>query len=412
MEKTLTLQHKISFKERMFLKLISRMDKGYIEISLPNKMLLHFGNPNSSIKADIQIVSTDFYNQLFLYGDIGFGEAYENQLWKTSDITSVIKWVIANLDNAPGVSGSKMKSIVFNLFKAGNQFIHKLRDNTIANSKKNIAAHYDLSNDFYSLWLDKSMTYSSAYFTNEKTSIYDAQLEKYRMISEKLKIKKGDRILEIGCGWGGMSIFLAENYDVQVSAITISKEQYAYAKKRVQKAGLENRVNILFKDYRLVKGKFDKIVSIEMLEAVGHRFYKPFFSKINDLLSKEGLLALQVITCPDSRFSEMKKGVDWIQKHIFPGSLLPSVAALNKAMNQTSDLTPIHLEEMGKHYAQTLRTWRNSFNSKLEDVQALGFNQQFIRKWNYYLSYCEAAFDMRNINVMQLIYARPNNLKY
>ncbi|MCT4604152.1 MAG: cyclopropane-fatty-acyl-phospholipid synthase family protein [Marinifilum sp.] len=412
MEKILTLQHKISFKERIFLKLISKMNKGYIEITLPNKMILEFGDKNSSIHADIQILSGDFFNRLFLYGDIGFGEAYEQNLWNTSDITSVISWVIVNIENAPTLSGSKIKTIVFNLFKAGNRFIHKLRDNTISKSKKNIAAHYDLSNEFYSLWLDKSMTYSSAYFKSKESSLYDAQQEKYRMLSEKLKINNGDKILEIGCGWGGMAIHLAKNYDVEVSAITISKEQYIYAKERVKNAGLDDRVKILFKDYRLVNGKYDKIVSIEMLEAVGHRFYKPFFAKINELLTKDGLLALQVITCPDSRFKEMKKGVDWIQKHIFPGSLLPSVSALNKAMNQSSDLTPIHLEDMGKHYAQTLRLWRESFNEKIEEVNSLGFDKQFVRKWNYYLSYCESAFDMRNINVMQFLYSRPNNTNY
>jgi cyclopropane-fatty-acyl-phospholipid synthase len=412
MEKILTLQHKISFKERIFLKLISKMNKGYIEITLPNKMILEFGDKNSSIHADIQILSGDFFNRLFLYGDIGFGEAYEQNLWNTSDITSVISWVIVNIENAPTLSGSKIKTIVFNLFKAGNRFIHKLRDNTISKSKKNIAAHYDLSNEFYSLWLDKSMTYSSAYFKSKESSLYDAQQEKYRMLSEKLKINNGDKILEIGCGWGGMAIHLAKNYDVEVSAITISKEQYIYAKERVKNAGLDDRVKILFKDYRLVNGKYDKIVSIEMLEAVGHRFYKPFFAKINELLTKDGLLALQVITCPDSRFKEMKKGVDWIQKHIFPGSLLPSVSALNKAMNQSSDLTPIHLEDMGKHYAQTLRLWRESFNEKIEEVNSLGFDKQFVRKWNYYLSYCESAFDMRNINVMQFLYSRANNTNY
>lgn len=412
MEKILTLQHKISFKERIFLKLISKMNKGYIEITLPNKMILEFGDKNSSIHADIQILSGDFFNRLFLYGDIGFGEAYEQNLWNTSDITSVISWVIVNIENAPTLSGSKIKTIVFNLFKAGNRFIHKLRDNTISKSKKNIAAHYDLSNEFYSLWLDKSMTYSSAYFKSKESSLYDAQQEKYRMLSEKLKINNGDKILEIGCGWGGMAIHLAKNYDVEVSAITISKEQYIYAKERVKNAGLDDRVKILFKDYRLVNGRYDKIVSIEMLEAVGHRFYKPFFAKINELLTKDGLLALQVITCPDSRFKEMKKGVDWIQKHIFPGSLLPSVSALNKAMNQSSDLTPIHLEDMGKHYAQTLRLWRESFNEKIEEVNSLGFDKQFVRKWNYYLSYCESAFDMRNINVMQFLYSRANNTNY
>lgn len=412
MEKILTLQHKISFKERIFLNLISKMNKGYIVITLVSKVTLEFGDKNSQIKADIQIISREFFDRLFLYGDIGFGEAYEDKLWETSDITSVISWIILNIENTPSASGSNVRSLVMNLLKFTNTFIHKLRDNTISKAKKNISAHYDLSNPFYSLWLDKSMTYSSAYFKNKDSSLYDAQQEKYSILSEKLKINKDDKILEIGCGWGGMSIYLAKNYDVEVTAITISKEQYTYAKKRVKTEGIENRVKILFRDYRLLNGKYDKIVSIEMLEAVGHRFYKPFFSKINELLTKDGLLALQVITCPDSRFKEMKNGVDWIQKHIFPGSLLPSVSALNKAINQSSNLTPIHLEDMGKHYAQTLRLWRESFNQKLNEINSLGFNEQFIRKWNYYLSYCEAAFDMRNINVMQLLYSRPNNLKY
>ncbi|PXY01605.1 cyclopropane-fatty-acyl-phospholipid synthase [Marinifilum breve] len=412
MEKILTLQHKISFKERIFLNLISKMNKGYINITLPNKNALDFGDKNSEIKADIQIISSEFFNRLFLYGDIGFGEAYEDELWETSDITSVISWIILNIENTPSASGSNVRSLAMNLLKFTNTFIHKLRDNTISKAKKNISAHYDLSNDFYSLWLDKSMTYSSAYFKHKDSSLYNAQQEKYKMLSEKLKIKKGDKILEIGCGWGGMATYLAKNYDAEVTAITISKEQYHYAKKRVKNEGIENRVKILFRDYRLINGKYDKIVSIEMLEAVGHRFYKPFFAKINELLTKDGLLALQVITCPDSRFKEMKNGVDWIQKHIFPGSLLPSVSALNRAMNQSSNLTPIHLEDMGKHYAQTLRLWRESFNQKINDINSLGFNQQFTRKWNYYLSYCESAFDMRNINVMQLLYSRPNNLKY
>ncbi|MDQ2178194.1 cyclopropane-fatty-acyl-phospholipid synthase family protein [Marinifilum sp. D714] len=412
MEKILTLQDKINFKERIFLNLISKMSKGYISITLPNKVIIDFGDKNSEIKADIQIASSEFFNRLFLYGDIGFGEAYEDKLWETSDITSVISWIILNIENTPSASGSHVRSLVMNLLKFTNTFIHKLRDNTISKARKNISAHYDLSNEFYSLWLDKSMTYSSAYFNHKDSSLYDAQQEKYKMLSEKLKINKGDKILEIGCGWGGMAIYLAKNYDVEVTAITISKEQYHYAQEKVKNECMEDRVKILFIDYRLVNGKYNKIVSIEMLEAVGHRFYKPFFAKINELLTKDGLLALQVITCPDSRFKEMKNGVDWIQKHIFPGSLLPSVSALNKAMNQRSNLTPIHLEDMGKHYAQTLRLWRESFNQKINDINSLGFNKQFIRKWNYYLSYCEAAFDMRNINVMQLLYSRPNNTNY
>lgn len=411
MEKTLTLQHKSSFKEKFFLELVSKMENGYLEISLPNKMIHRFGNSNSAIKADIQINSTEFYNYLFMYGDIGFGEAYEKGFWDTSDIKAVISWVIVNIDNAPTLSGSRIKSSLLNLFKFANKMVHKFRDNTIDRAKKNIEAHYDLSNEFYSQWLDESMTYSSAYYTSEDESLAEAQENKYRNLAEKLKIKANDQVLEIGCGWGGMAEFLAGKYKANVTAITISKEQYEYAVARVKRAKLEDKVNILYKDYRLVEGKYDKIVSIEMLEAVGHRFYRPFFRKINQLLKPDGLLALQVITCPDSRFKEMKNGVDWIQKHIFPGSLLPSVSALHKAMNKESDLTPVHMEEFGKDYARTLREWRDAFQAKQDKIRKLGFNEDFSRKWNYYLSYCEAAFSMRNINVMQLLYSRPNNQK-
>ncbi|BAX80875.1 SAM-dependent methyltransferase [Labilibaculum antarcticum] len=412
MENTLTIQQNAGFQEKIFLNFLQKMDRESIEVCLPNQSIYRFGSENSKIKADIRILSPEFYKQLFFYGDIGFGEAYEKGLWETSDITKLISWILANIDNAPSLSGSKIKTAAFNLFKWLNKMAHNFRKNTLAGSEKNIAAHYDLSNDFYSLWLDKSMTYSAAFFINEETSLYEAQQMKYQKLAEKMRLTSGDRVLEIGCGWGGMAIFMAKNFSVHVTAITISKEQYVYAKQRVENAGLEDRVSILFKDYRLVNGKFDKIVSIEMLEAVGHKFYKPFFSKVNNLLATNGLLAIQVITCPDSRFKEMKTGVDWIQKHIFPGSLLPSVSALHNAMNQSSDLTPIHLEDMGKHYAKTLRMWRDTFNQKEKEVNALGFNNLFIRRWNYYLSYCEAAFDMRNINVMQLLYSRPNNLNY
>ncbi|MBI9057898.1 MAG: class I SAM-dependent methyltransferase [Labilibaculum sp.] len=412
MENTIAIRQNTGFQEKIFLNLLQKMDRESIEVCLPNQNIFRLGSANAKIKADIRILSSKFYKQLFFYGDIGFGEAYEQGLWETSDITKLISWILANIDNTPNISGSKIKTGAFNLFKWLNKMSHSFRDNTLSGSKKNIAAHYDLSNDFYSLWLDKSMTYSAAYFINEETSLYEAQQMKYQKLAEKMKLTNGDRVLEIGCGWGGMAIFMAEHFSVHVTAITISKEQYTYAKQRVKNAGLEDRISILFKDYRLVNGKFDKIVSIEMLEAVGYKFYKPFFSKVNNLLAKDGLLAIQVITCPDSRFKEMKKGVDWIQKHIFPGSLLPSVSALHSAMNQSSDLTPIHLEDMGKHYAKTLRMWRDSFNKKEKKVNELGFNNLFIRRWNYYLSYCEAAFDMRNINVMQLLYSRPNNIKY
>ena len=253
------------------------------------------------------------------------------------------------------------------------------------------------------------MTYSSGYFESQQNSLYDAQQEKYKKLVEKLQIADGDKVLEIGCGWGGMAMYMASHFDVHVTGITISKEQYDYATEKVKEAGLEDKIHILFEDYRNLKGKFDKIVSIEMLEAVGYKYYKSYFQKIHELLRPQGLLAIQVITSPDSRFKDLKGSVDWIQKHIFPGSLLPSIAALNNSVNLTGDLNLMNLEEMGLHYSRTLNEWKQNFNNKISEVKSLGFNDNFIRKWNYYLSYCEAAFKMRNINVVQMVYAKPNN---
>jgi cyclopropane-fatty-acyl-phospholipid synthase len=253
------------------------------------------------------------------------------------------------------------------------------------------------------------MTYSAAYFKEEGISLPQAQTEKYDRLCRQLNLKPTDHILEIGSGWGGNAIHIAKNYGCKVTTATISEEQYKLAKERVEKENLSEKVEVILQDYRLLEGKFDKIVSIEMLEAVGHKFLDVYFKKCSDLLKKDGILAIQVITCPDSRYESLKNGVDWIQKHIFPGSLLPSVGAINKAINSTSDLTLMDLKEMGLDYAKTLQHWKEQFNSNLADVKKLGFDERFIRKWNYYFCYCEAAFEMRNINVMQMVYARPNN---
>jgi cyclopropane-fatty-acyl-phospholipid synthase len=215
--------------------------------------------------------------------------------------------------------------------------------------------------------------------------------------------------LEIGSGWGGNAIHMAKNYGCKVTSITISEEQQKLATERVKAVGLSDRIQIVLEDYRKMKGQFDRIVSIEMLEAVGAEFYDIYFRQVHNLLKQDGLVALQVITCPDSRFEDLRKGVDWIQKHIFPGSLLPSVAALNKAINNTGDLTLVDMKDLGLHYARTLKTWYDNFGKVTEQLEKLGFDNRFRRKWNYYLCYCEAAFAMRNINVMQMVYSRPNN---
>ena len=397
------------FFEKVVLSALSKMTLGKLELALPNGEVMTFGNGEGKISADIQVNHPDFFKSIALYGDIGFGEGYTSGLWDTSNITHVINWVLLNVENAPSVTGSKVKSIALNLFKFVNKITHVRRANTLAGSQKNISEHYDLNNDFFATFLDKTMTYSSGYFLDEHTSLEDSQYAKYDRLAKQLKVKATDHVLEIGSGWGGNAIFLAKHYGCKVTSVTISREQQKLAVERVREEGLEDRVSIIIQDYRKIEGTFDKIVSIEMLEAVGHQYLETYFEKCQSLLKKDGIFAFQVITSPDSRYEQLRGGVDWIQKHIFPGSLLPSVAAINKAINNTGDLTLVDLKDMGLDYAKTLHLWYVAFNKHLDRVKALGFDETFIRKWNYYLNYCEAAFAMRNINVMQLVYTRPNN---
>jgi cyclopropane-fatty-acyl-phospholipid synthase len=256
------------------------------------------------------------------------------------------------------------------------------------------------------------MTYSSAYFNKDGISLEDAQYAKYERLCQQLRLKPTDHVLEIGSGWGGNAIYMAKHYGCKVTSLTISEEQLKLACERVKAEGLTDKVEILLKDYRELEGTYDKIVSVEMLEAVGDKFLDTYFRQVSTLLKKDGILAIQVITSPDSRYDSLKKGVDWIQKHIFPGSLLPSVAAINGSINRTSDLTMVDLKDLGLHYATTLKLWFEQFNANLSKAKKLGFDDTFIRKWNYYLCYCEAAFAMRNINVMHLVYTRPNNTEW
>lgn len=396
------------FYEKVILNLLSKMNLGTLLISLPDGRQLKMGN-GAGVEANLEIKNAAFFKQCFYSGDIGFGESFTNGDWDTGNITNLIKWFLLNIDNAPTLSGGKTNTGLLNTLKTINKLSHLKRANSISGSKKNISQHYDLNNAFFSLFLDETMTYSSAYFREEGMTLKEAQLAKYERLCRKLKLKASDHVLEIGSGWGGNAIFMAKNYGCKVTTLTISREQFQLATERVQNEQLQDKITVLLKDYRHMEGSFDKIVSIEMLEAVGAQYYDTYFEKCSQLLNKNGLLAMQVITCPDSRFESMKKSVDWIQKHIFPGSLLPSVGAINKAINKVSDFTLVDLKDIGLHYAHTLNIWHREFNRHLSEVKSLGFDEQFIRKWNYYLCYCEAAFAMRNINVMQLLYARPNN---
>ncbi len=386
------------------------MDKGKLYLILPEGEQLTIGTGEGNITASISINHDDFYKRIILFGDIGFGEAYVDGLWETDNITNVIKWVLLNIENAPSVSGSKTQSIALNLFKWFNKLTHFKRANTLDGSRKNIAEHYDLNNDFFASFLDPTMTYSSAYFYKDGLSLQEAQLAKYERLCMQLRLKPTDHVLEIGSGWGGNAIYMARKYGCRVTSLTISEEQHKLATERVAEEGLSDRISIELRDYRTLEGQYDKIVSVEMLEAVGHKYMDIYFKKCHDLLKKNGILALQVITSPDSRYDSLRKGVDWIQKHIFPGSLLPSVAAINGSVNRTGDMTLVDLKDIGADYATTLKLWYDQFNANLSTVKSLGFDDRFIRKWNYYLCYCEAAFEMRNINTMQLVYCRPNNV--
>jgi cyclopropane-fatty-acyl-phospholipid synthase len=408
---TITLTGKRTWYENMVLQFLANMQKGSIAITMPSGEIINLGK-GDGVHADITISDKRFFEKCVLFGDVGFGESYTAGYWETDNVTNVIMWFLLNVDNAPSISGSKVKSGILNLLRFVNRLQHIKRKNDMDGSKENIAEHYDLNNDFFKLFLDPSMTYSSAYFEKEGMDLQEAQIAKYDNLCKDLKLKAGDNVLEIGSGWGGNAIYMAQKYGCKITTVTISEEQYKLAKERIAKENLSDKVEVKLMDYRLLQGQFDKIISIEMLEAVGHEFLDTFFKKCQDLLKPKGVLAFQVITSPDSRYDSMRKGVDWIQKHIFPGTLLPSVAAINGAINRTGELTMMNLREMGLHYAKTLHIWKDKFNENLNEVKKLGFDEKFIRKWNYYLSYCEAAFAMRNISVMQMVYTRPNNIDF
>lgn len=396
-----------SIFQKAVLGLLSDMREGHLTLTLPDGEVLHCGDPASPHRARIRVLNHDFFRKCIISGDIGFGESYVDGDWDTDDITGVISWFLLNIEDTPTLSGSRKKVFGTNLFKMANRLSHLLRDNTVKGSRRNIHAHYDLSNDFFQIFLDATMTYSAAYFRSPELSLEEAQREKYDRLCQQLKIESSDHVLEIGSGWGGFAIHAAKTYGCKITTITISQNQYELAKQRIQEEHLSDRIDIQVRDYRTLEGKFDKIVSIEMLEAVGDKYFETYFAACERSLKRDGVLGLQVIISPDARYDQMRKGVDWIQKHIFPGTLLPSIARLNKAIHATSDLFLYDLKDLGADYERTLNIWRENFNREKSRIRHLGFDDHFFRKWNYYFSYCEAAFAMRNISAVQMVYARP-----
>jgi cyclopropane-fatty-acyl-phospholipid synthase len=404
-----------SWYEKVVLGLFKQMKKGRLTLTLPHGDRLVFGDPdfdvNPSIQASIRVLDQEFFKRCVLFGDIGFGEAYTDGLWETDNLTQVIRWMILNRETHPAMSGSKASNSVLGILRLLNRVQHLRRDNTLSGSRRNISAHYDLSNELFETFLDKTMTYSSGDYTTGAQSLEEAQLAKLDRIAHALELRPGEHLLEIGGGWGGLAVHSAKKYGCRVTSLTVSQKQLEVMKRRIEENSLQGLVEARLQDYREVQGVYDKIVSVEMIEAVGHRHLTSFFEVAERVLKPTGLMALQVITSADSRYDEIKRSVDWTQKHIFPGSLIPSIGALTDAARQKSTFQMHSLFDFGTSYARTLAAWREQFNSRLDRIRELGFDERFIRAWNYYFGYCEAAFAMRHISVAQVVYTRPNNLE-
>ncbi|MDA8791837.1 cyclopropane-fatty-acyl-phospholipid synthase family protein [Bacteriovoracaceae bacterium] len=331
--------------------------------------------------------------------------------WETNDLTLLLRWTIQNIENSGIISGTKNKNYFVNFLNQINRLGHLLKRNTKEGSKNNISYHYDLSNKFYQMMLDETMSYSCGIFTDGNESLYESQINKLNALCDNLDIQSGDHILEIGCGWGGFAIHAVTNFDCKVTGVTISKEQYNFAKEKISNLGLSDKIEILLMDYRDIQGQFDKVVSIEMIEAVGHEFLPQYFQTIDHLLKPDGVAVIQAITSPDSRYELFRKGVDFIQKHIFPGTLLPSMRAMHKACEKT-DLHLINLRDIGLSYAKTLKIWHDKVEEQKSEIRKLGMDDTFFNQWKYYLCYCEAAFAERNISDVQITFIKPNNTKY
>ena len=382
-----------SLSDKIVFNILRDIKYGYLEITTYQGILVKFGNKDDSLKASMKIKKPNFTFNLIKGGSIGFAESYMKAEFETDNLSNLIEITARNIKVIYKFSGLLDLPLV-NFLK--NKFI----DNTKKRSKENIAKHYDLGNEFFSLWLDKTLTYSSAIFDEKNQDLSDAQNNKYQKLINLIKPKNGDKVLEIGCGWGGFAEYLGKKYDVKLDCITISKKQYEYAKERIYKCGLNEKVNIQIKDYRDLKDKYNSIASIEMIEAVGQNYLENYFKTIKKNLANSGTAAIQAITIDDTLFNRYKNKQDFIQKYIFPGGFLPSKNSINKYVSD-NDLSIKSYDSYADHYSNTLTLWRNEFNKKWDKIKKHGFDLTFKRMWEFYLCYCEAGFKSKNIDLIQ-----------
>ncbi len=381
------------FSDKIVFKILSDIKVGYLEITNFQGQILRLGNPQDTLKAKLIIKKPNFTFDLIKGGSVGFAESYMRDEFETDNLSNLIEITARNISVVHKFSGLLDFPIV-------NFFKNLLIKNTKNRSKKNIAKHYDLGNEFFSLWLDKTLTYSSGIFNETTKDLSDAQNNKYQKMIDLIKPNNGDKVLEIGCGWGGFAEYMGKKYDVKLDCITISKKQFEYAKKRIYKCGLNEKVNIEIKDYRDLKNKYNSIASIEMIEAVGQNYLESYFKTIKKNLSSDGRAAIQAITIDDNLFDRYKTKQDFIQKYIFPGGFLPSKNSLNKFVSENG-LTIKSYDSYADHYASTLSIWKNEFNKKWDLIKKQGFDLTFKRMWEFYLSYCEAGFKSKNIDLIQ-----------
>ena len=363
-----------------------------------------YGTPTErcGLTVTVRVHDLAAYRRMVLRGTIGAGESFMDGEWSSDDLTGLIRILLVNRAVMDGMEKG-LARLTHPLFKA----YHWLHRNTLRGSRTNIAQHYDLSNEFYQLFLDETLMYSCAVFPDPSSTLHEASVAKNDLICRKLQLKPGDHLLEIGTGWGGFALHAAQHYGCRITTTTISERQWELATRRIAESGLSERVTVLFQDYRTLQGRYDKIVSIEMLEAVGHTYYDTYFRRCSELLAPDGLMLLQTITIADRTFEEAKHRVDFIQRYIFPGGCLPSVAAITQSLARHTDLAVFHLDDIGPHYVTTLQRWRDRFVDQLDAVRALGFSDRFIRMWLFYLGYCEGGFAERAISNVQMLLTKP-----
>ena len=384
----------IKVSEKIVLSKLKNIESGNLKLVNYDGKVFHFGNLENKLSANIKITNPNFYFNIISGGSSALGEAHMNNDFYTSNLTNLIELSAKNINLIYSFSGSlkiqKIKIFLKRMFAY----------NTKSKSLKYISKHYDLGNEFFSQWLDKTLTYSSAIYKDQNDDLETAQKNKYQELINLLNIKDNNKVLEIGCGWGGFSEYLAKNYDVSIDCITISKKQFEFTKKKIFHSGLNNKVNVMFLDYRDLKEKYDKVASIEMIEAVGEKYLDKYFNTIKNSLNSNGIAAIQGITIRDDLFDRYKSSEDFIQKYIFPGGFLPSIHFIEDLMKKNK-LKLLKINSYPDDYAKTLAVWRDNFFKTWNNITPLGFDETFKRMWEFYLSYCEAGFKARNINLIQ-----------